>query len=113
MSVGDDFAYSTKTSKYRSSSKIPVSISSYSGSKRPRRRFFSMRSVLGVSVLLIFIEVPHMRMGRRRIEIIVVFLDVFAVVAFGVGQSEQPLLEDRILAVPIGRARSRGAACRR
>jgi hypothetical protein len=36
-SVGLAFAYATSTTQYRSSSKTPVSISSYSGSSRPRR----------------------------------------------------------------------------
>src|SRR5215472_12672535 len=39
-------------------------------------------------------------MGRRAVEVIVDLLDVLAVVALGVGQSEQALLEDRVLAVP-------------
>src|SRR3954453_23119494 len=38
--------------------------------------------------------------GRRIVEVIVIFLDVLPVVALAVGQAEQPLLEDRILAVP-------------
>src|SRR5271154_460201 len=39
-------------------------------------------------------------MGRRRVEVEIVFLDVFAVIALAVGQTEQPLFEDRVLAVP-------------
>ena len=39
-------------------------------------------------------------MRRRAVEVEVVLLDVFAVVALAVGQPEQPLLQDRILAVP-------------
>ena len=39
-------------------------------------------------------------MGRRAVEVIIVFLDVFAVIAFAIRQAEQPLLEDRVLAVP-------------
>ena len=35
-----------------------------------------------------------------RVEVEVVLLDVLAVVALAVGQPEQPLLEDRVLAVP-------------
>ena len=35
-----------------------------------------------------------------RVEVEVVLLHVLAVVALAVGQAEQPLLEDRILAVP-------------
>ena len=39
-------------------------------------------------------------MGRRAVEVEVVFLDVLAVIALAIGQAEQPLLEDRVLAVP-------------
>src|SRR5215475_690319 len=39
--VGFCFAYSAVTSKYRFSANTPVSISSYSGSLRPRRPFSS------------------------------------------------------------------------
>ena len=39
-------------------------------------------------------------MGRRAVEVIIIFLDVFAVIALAVGQAERPLLQDRILAVP-------------
>ena len=48
----------------------------------------------------VFVEVLHIRVGRRAVEIEVVFLDVLAVVTLAVGQAEQPLLEDRVLAVP-------------
>ena len=41
-------------------------------------------------------------MGRRAVEVEVVLLDVLAVVALAVGQAEEPLLEDRVLAVPQG-----------
>ena len=40
--------------------------------------------------------------GRRGVEEEVVLLDVLAVVALGVGQTEHPLLEDRVDAVPHG-----------
>src|ERR1700730_18085878 len=39
-------------------------------------------------------------MGRRAVDLEVVFLDVLAVVPLAVGQAEQALLEDRVLAVP-------------
>src|SRR5262245_22407248 len=39
-------------------------------------------------------------MRRRRIEVEVVLLHVLAVVAFGVGEPEEPLLEDRVASVP-------------
>ena len=38
--------------------------------------------------------------GGRGVEIVVALLDVFAVVAFAVGQTEQPFFENRIAAVP-------------
>ena len=41
-------------------------------------------------------------MGRRRVEVVVVLLDVLAVVALAAGQPEQPLLQDRVGAVPEG-----------
>src|SRR5262245_42741817 len=39
-------------------------------------------------------------MRGRRVEVVVAFLDVFAVIAFAVRQTEQTLLEDRIARVP-------------
>src|ERR1044071_7047971 len=39
-------------------------------------------------------------MGRSTVQVEIVFLDVLAVIAFAVGQPEQALLENRILAVP-------------
>jgi hypothetical protein len=55
---------------------------------------------IGVRILRIFIEVLHIRVGRRAIEVEVIFFDVLAVIAFRVGQPEQPLFQDRILAIP-------------
>ena len=52
--------------------------------------------------LRVLVEVLHVRVGRRAVEVEVVFLDVLAVVAFAVGQAEQPLLQDGVLAVPQG-----------
>ena len=57
-----------------------------------------------VGRLRVLVEILHVRVGRGAVEIKVVLLDVLAVVAFAVGQSEQPLLENRILAVPEGQA---------
>ena len=50
--------------------------------------------------LRILVQVLHVRMGWRRIEVEVVLLDVFAVVALAVGEAELTLLHDRIPAVP-------------
>ena len=54
--------------------------------------------------LRVLVEILHVRVGRRAIEVEVVLLHVLAVVALAVGQSEEPLLEDRILAVPQSHA---------
>jgi hypothetical protein len=53
--------------------------------------------------LRIFVEHPFVRMGRRRVEVEILFLDILAVVALGGRQPEQALLEDGVLAVPEGR----------
>src|SRR5262249_51624981 len=53
-----------------------------------------------VGGLGILVEVLHVRMGRRAVEVEVILLDVLAVVALAVGQSEQAFLEDGVLAVP-------------
>ncbi len=64
------------------------------------------RGVLGDQVgvgkcrLRILVQHPHVGVGGRAIEEIVQFLDIFAVVALGVGKPEQPLFQERILAVP-------------
>src|SRR6476646_1713419 len=39
-------------------------------------------------------------MRRGIVQIKVIFLNVFAVIAFAVSQAEEPLLENRVLAVP-------------
>ena len=48
----------------------------------------------------VLVEVLHVRVGRRRVEVEVVLLHVLAVVSLAVGQAEQPFLEDGVLAVP-------------
>ena len=57
---------------------------------------------VGEGRLRILVEVLHVRMGRRAVEVEVVFLDILAVIALAVGQAEQAFLEDRVLAVPQG-----------
>src|SRR5208282_657012 len=54
--------------------------------------------------LRILIEHPHVRVGRRAIEVIVKLFDVFAVIALGIGQPEQPLFQDRVASVPQRKA---------
>ena len=55
---------------------------------------------VGIGRLRILVEVLHVRVGRRAVEVEVVLLDVLAVIALAVGQPEQAFLEDRVLAVP-------------
>ena len=57
---------------------------------------------VGIRRVRILVQKLHVRVGRRAIEVEVVLLDVLAVVPLAVGQSEEPLLEDRILPVPQG-----------
>ena len=45
-------------------------------------------------------------MRWRTVEVEVVLLHILAVIAFAVGQSEEPLLENRILAVPQGQGKA-------
>ncbi len=52
--------------------------------------------------LRILIKHPHVGMRWRAVEIVIEFLDVFAVIALLIGQPEQPLLQDRVALVPQG-----------
>ena len=52
--------------------------------------------------LRILVEELHVRVRRRVVEVEVVLLDVLAVVALAGRQAEEPLLEDRVAAVPEG-----------
>src|SRR6185437_7741415 len=55
---------------------------------------------IGIGLLWIFVEIAHVGMCRRIVEVEVVLLHILAVIAFGIGETEQALLEDRVLAVP-------------
>ena len=57
---------------------------------------------VGKGRLRVLVEVLHVRVGRRAVEVEVVLLHILAVVALAVGQSEEPFLENRVLAVPQG-----------
>jgi len=45
-------------------------------------------------------------MSRRAVKIKIVFLDIFAVIAFAVSQSEMPLFEDWVFSVPKGNGKT-------
>jgi hypothetical protein len=53
--------------------------------------------ILGLRIL---VEHLHVRAGRQRVEVEVVFLHVLAAVAFARRQTEHPFLQNRIAAVP-------------
>src|SRR5205085_517508 len=55
---------------------------------------------VGIGGLGILVQPLHVGVGRRGVEVEVILLDVFAVVALVAGQAEQALLEDRVLLVP-------------
>ena len=62
--------------------------------------------VIGVGRLGILVEIFHVGVGRRAVEVEIVFLDVLAVVRLAVSQPEQPFLENRVLAVPEGQRKT-------
>src|SRR5205085_5146869 len=54
----------------------------------------------------VLVEHPHVRMSGRAVEVVIELLDVLAVVAFGIGEPEQPFLQDRVAAVPQCQAKA-------
>src|SRR6516164_2396197 len=50
--------------------------------------------------LRILVEVLHIRVGWRAVEVEVILLDILAVITLAVAQPEQPFLEDRVAPVP-------------
>ena len=56
--------------------------------------------------LRVLVEVPHVGMGWRAIEIEVVFLHILAVISFAVRQSEKAFFQNRISAVPQAQAKT-------
>src|SRR5271166_243928 len=55
---------------------------------------------IGIYTLRILIEVLHIRVSGRAVQIMIIFFDVLTVIGLAVGQAERALLQDRILAVP-------------
>src|SRR5580704_16175739 len=58
------------------------------------------QEVVGIRLLWIFVEVLHVRVRGRAVQVEVIFLDVLAVIPFVVRQSKKAFFEDRIFAVP-------------
>ena len=63
-------------------------------------RFVATRSSYGNGGLRVLVQPALVGVGRQVVDVEVVLLDVLAVVALGVGQAEEPLLEDRVVLVP-------------
>jgi hypothetical protein len=55
---------------------------------------------VGIGLVWILVEILHVRVCRRTVEVEVILLDVLAVVALAVGEPEEALLEDRVDPVP-------------
>src|SRR5262249_49884397 len=53
-----------------------------------------------IFALRVLIESFHVRVRRRRIEVVVTLLAVFAVIAFAVGETEEAFFQNRIALVP-------------
>ena len=56
--------------------------------------------IVGEGCLWILVQVLHVRVRRRAVEVEVILFDILAVVAFAVRQPEETLLEYWILAIP-------------
>ena len=117
MSSGEAFAYSTKIRSTGPRRRCPVSISSNSRPRPPRRRFSSIKPLVRISRLRILVQVLHVGVGRGAVEVEVILLDVLAVVALAGREPEGSLLQDRILPVPERQAEDKHlvsvADCRR
>ena len=63
-------------------------------------RIFGHQIRIGVGALRIFVKHLQIRVGGCGVKIKVLFFDILAVIALGIGESEQALLENRIPAIP-------------
>src|SRR4029453_1844077 len=102
MSSGPSFAYSTNTSKIpvvAEDPRIEQLVFELSPRSSPVR--FDQVQV-GILALRVLVEILHVRVGGRAVEVEVVLLDVLAVVRLTVGESEQALFQDRVPLVPQG-----------
>ena len=55
---------------------------------------------VGILPLRVLVEILHVRVGGRAVDVEVVLLDVLAVVRLAVGEPEQALFQDRVPLVP-------------
>src|SRR5262249_51639506 len=57
---------------------------------------------VGIGRLRVLVETLHVRVGRGAVEVEVILLDVFPVVALAVREPEESLLQDGVLPIPEG-----------
>ena len=88
MSAGAAFAYSTNTSKYRSSVEYAGVEQFVFGIQAAATSVGIDEIDVGECILRIFIEIFHVGVRRRAVEVEIVLLAVFAVIALAVGQAE-------------------------
>ena len=100
MSSGPSLAYSTNTSKYRSSSKT-ARIHQFVLELLPRPPAVRLHQVaIGKLPLRVLVQVLHVGVRRSAVDVEVVLLDILAMVALAVSEPEQALLQDGIPLVP-------------
>ncbi len=74
--------------------------------KEPAYAVGDHQVLIRVCLLRILVKVLHIGVGRSGIEIEIILLDVLAMVTLAVGQTEQPLLQYRVFAVPEGNSKA-------
>ena len=62
--------------------------------------------MVGERRLRVLVEILHVGMRWRAVEVEVIFFDVFAVVALAVGEPEEPFFENRVFPVPEGECKT-------
>src|SRR5207302_11007826 len=55
---------------------------------------------VGEDGLRIFVEILHVRVGGGRVEVEVIFLHVFPMIALTATEAKEPFFQDRITAIP-------------
>ena len=69
-------------------------------SSLPLRLFSSTSSRVGKFRLRILVEILHVGVRGRAVEVEVILLDVFAVIALFAGEAEEAFFEDGVAAIP-------------
>jgi hypothetical protein len=66
----------------------------------PALPVLSDQTLVGKLALGVFVQILHVRMGRGVVEIKIALFDIFAMIAFVVGESEQPFFQYRVAPIP-------------